>query len=158
MPDDPLERLADLHLPDAVGWWPPAPGWWMLAALLLLSPLLWLAWKRWTQRLRVPVYRRAALRELEQEYQQYLRHENGPVFVQSASALLKRVALQCYDPRQVASLSGEQWGEFLGRGQSPDRQQQIKLILEHAHSRELQADIAGFYHFAREWIEAQEKF
>ena len=25
--------LRDLHLPEAVGWWPLAPGWWVLIAL-----------------------------------------------------------------------------------------------------------------------------
>ena len=30
--------LRDLHLPEPVGWWPPAPGWWIL--LLLVTTLL----------------------------------------------------------------------------------------------------------------------
>ena len=29
--------LRDLHLPDAIGWWPLAPGWWVLIALSLLG-------------------------------------------------------------------------------------------------------------------------
>ena len=27
--------LRDIHLPGAIGWWPPALGWWLLAALVL---------------------------------------------------------------------------------------------------------------------------
>ena len=27
--------LRDLHLPEAVGWWPLAPGWWVLIALAI---------------------------------------------------------------------------------------------------------------------------
>ena len=29
--------LRDLHLPDAIGWWPPAPGWWVLFVLALAA-------------------------------------------------------------------------------------------------------------------------
>ena len=29
--------LKDIHLPDAISWWPPAIGWWLLA---LLIPIL----------------------------------------------------------------------------------------------------------------------
>ena len=27
--------LRDLHLPEAIGWWPLAPGWWVLLAMLV---------------------------------------------------------------------------------------------------------------------------
>ena len=30
---NPLDQLADIHLPDPVSWWPLAPGWWMLLGL-----------------------------------------------------------------------------------------------------------------------------
>ena len=26
--------LRDLHLPEAIGWWPLAPGWWVVVALV----------------------------------------------------------------------------------------------------------------------------
>ena len=32
--------LRDLHLPEAIGWWPPAPGWWFLALLALTGLVL----------------------------------------------------------------------------------------------------------------------
>ena len=27
--------LRDIHLPDAVSWWPPAIGWWLLAIIIV---------------------------------------------------------------------------------------------------------------------------
>jgi hypothetical protein len=158
LPDDPLSRLKDLHLPEASGWWPPAPGWWLVVGILLLSPLLWHAWQKWRNRKRVPVYRRAALQELEQSWRKYQADPDDAAFIQAVSALLKRVALQCYEPQQVASLSGEQWGEFLGRDQDAATRRQIVSALSRLHSREQQADTGEFYAFARSWIQAQEKF
>ena len=34
--------LRDIHLPEAVSWWPPAYGWWLL--VVLLGACAWGAW------------------------------------------------------------------------------------------------------------------
>lgn len=62
-PQDPLAQLKDIHLPEAVGWWPPAPGWWLLAllALLVFSYLVRLLVRSY----RNNCYRREALTCLE---------------------------------------------------------------------------------------------
>jgi hypothetical protein len=158
LPDTALAKLKDIHLPEPTSWWPPAPGWWLLALLLLLSPLLWRWLRQYLTHRRQPRYRSAALRELDLYYQQYQQQKDSTVFIQSVSALLKRVAMQCYSPDQVASLSGEQWGEFLGRDQSAATIEDIKATLSQAHSRQPHADTTVFYRFARQWIEARETF
>lgn len=158
MPDDPLANLRDIQLPEATGWWPLAPGWWVLIALALLSPLLWHAWRVWQQRHRTPVYRGKALAELDQLQQTYSRNQDDTAFVQAVSALLKRVALQCYEPGLVASLSGRQWGEFLGRDQQPETRQFIVEAMDQAHSPQQQNDVHALYNFAQDWIKAREKF
>ena len=34
MPTTTQLDLRDIHLPEAIGWWPPAIGWWLLADTL----------------------------------------------------------------------------------------------------------------------------
>ena len=41
--------LRDIHLPDAVAWWPPAFGWWIVAALVVLLGIA-LSVRTWQQR------------------------------------------------------------------------------------------------------------
>lgn len=66
-----LEQLRDIHLPQAVQWWPPAPGWWIVTALTL-ALLVWLV--RYLQgRYRRRYFRSESLDLLQQiwlDYQQ----------------------------------------------------------------------------------------
>jgi hypothetical protein len=158
VPDDPLANLRDIHLPQEPGWWPPAPGWWLLGALVLLTPILWRMIQAFRGRRRKPRYRSAALQELDQYYQAYQSTGGKPAFVQAVSALLKRVALQCHDPAQVAALSGRQWADFLTQDQDAAVRRNVRLALEQAYSREVSADAAALYRFAQTWISAQGRF
>ena len=59
--DENALPLRDLHLPEAIGWWPLAPGWWVELAIVVvaLGYGAWRMYKRW--RFHAP--RRYALRE-----------------------------------------------------------------------------------------------
>ena len=153
---EPSLPLRDLHLPDPVGWWPPAPGWWVLAVLLLLLPLAGWALRRQLRR-RPPRYRRAALVELERIRTDFAADGDDAKAIGAVSALLKRVALQCFPAEQVAPLSGAQWADFLGRDSSPALQQQLGLLLERVHRPGGAADIDPLLEFAARWIRARER-
>ena len=70
-PIDPAEiPLRDIHLPEAISWWPFAPGWWLiLGGLLALVIAGFLAWRFYARR----QVRRAerALAGIEQRYQSH---------------------------------------------------------------------------------------
>jgi len=106
--------LRDIHLPDPVSWWPPAPGWWLLVGLLLLLLVTGaLLLRRWRRRGRL---RRFARRSLERVFAEHRRHGDSQRLLRELSVLLRRIALSYFPRIQVASLSGEAWLGFLDQG------------------------------------------
>lgn len=117
---NPLDQLEPLLIPDAVGWWPPAPGWWLLA--LLLPVLLWGA-RRLLERLpklrRKPAseqpldpLREAALQELQHLSKPYDGAPAGP-WLQQINGLLKRLCRERYPDSHSHTLSSRAWLAFL---------------------------------------------
>ena len=106
---DPLAGLRDIHLPEAVSFWPLAPGWWLLAVALvgLAALVLWLRHRR-----RESV-RRAAIGELDALRASYECEANAAVLAEQLSALLRRVALVRFGRGRVAPLYGRDWIDFL---------------------------------------------
>lgn len=110
---NPLDQLRDIHLPDPVGLWPPAPGWWLLLCIclaLLFALSFWLV-----QRYRSRLYRREALQQMHKALQDWRADGDSAVYLMRASSLLKRVALISFGRRASASLVGESWTELLDR-------------------------------------------
>lgn len=106
--------LRDLHLPEAVGWWPPASGWWLLLALAVAGLILAARALYRAHRRNAP--RRLALKELARLRRAYRHDGDLARFVVGLSALLRR-AMLAYAPRQeVAGLTGRAWLEWLDRG------------------------------------------
>ncbi len=107
----PLDQLRDIHVPEAISLWPPAPGWWVLAiltAIALIASALWM-YTRWRQNR----YRREALSELNNIVREYGNHQDVRRFVSAYAGLLKRVALTRFPRDNVAALTGEAWVRFL---------------------------------------------
>ncbi len=105
--------LRDLHLPEAISWWPLAPGWWVVIATLAVV-LVYLC--RLTLRTRARgAARRHALRQLNELTAAFEQHRNAVAFSSGLSELLRRTML-AYAPRhEVAGLTGDAWLEWLDR-------------------------------------------
>ena len=109
-PDELL--LRDIHLPDSLSWWPPAPGWWLLtgACLLIGIGISW--WLR-----RRAAHRRApatlARRELDRVRSAWLAHGDAAQFVAELSVWLRRTSMSLTQRTQAASLTGDAWAQFL---------------------------------------------
>ena len=145
---EPNLPLRDIHLPDPMHWWPPAPGWWLLlfAVPALLALLFWL-W-RWVRRMTVG---KLALAELESIAQS---NADARDKVQQLAILLRRIALSLYPREQVASLVGEQWLTFLDGplGDNSFSQGAGRLLIDAPYRREVQTDLDALYALCRLWI------
>ena len=106
--------LRDLHLPEAVGWWPLAPGWWLLIAMATagIAYLLYLEFRKWRRN----AARRVALGEFGRIRREYEAGADTLTVARELSALLRRGML-AYAPRaEVAGLTGDRWLDWLDRG------------------------------------------
>lgn len=113
---DPLAQLRDIHMPEAIGYWPPAPGWWILAVILLAAfgtLLVFLKKKRQSQR-----YRKLALQQLSQLQD---GHKEPVLYLAQINRLLKQTLLAAPTPNKAAGLTGKQWLYFLDRSANTDR-------------------------------------
>ena len=109
---DPTQiPLRDLHLPDAVGWWPLAPGWWILATLALAGAG-WLFRRYLAARARGSA-RRHALQRLQVLTAAYEEHRDTVRFTAELSALLRRTMLAYAPRREIAGLTGDAWLAWL---------------------------------------------
>jgi len=108
---DPLAQLRDIHLPDPVSAWPPAPGWWIVAFLIIAALSAYIIFRVYRyQRNR---YRRAALNAIQETWQQYSTTQQAPTYLQTVNEILKRCALQAYPTIGVERMQGKQWLAFL---------------------------------------------
>lgn len=98
---NPLEQLKDIHLPQAVSYWPPAWPWWALLALVI-GLLVLIVWYRKKQ-----AWRRAAIQQCHQ-----INWQSQYSAYREANKLLKQICIQKIDPT-CARLSGEPWLNFL---------------------------------------------
>jgi hypothetical protein len=161
--EDPLSQLADIHLPDAVSLWPPAPGWWLLAALVLLA-LLWVG-RQLLRRLLVRRRLGAALQELDTVYATWQTHSGdaatrnqaGLDLLYGCNAILKRVALVYFPLQEVSALSGQAWLRFLDQ---TDRSNAFtagagQVLGDGTYRPAFSADAAALHALCRRWISAR---
>ncbi len=117
-----LSGLRDIHIPVEPSWWPPAIGWWIVVtALIFVLSCCLVAFFFWRSG-----PKQYALRELKSMYQ---KTDNPVILARQMSALFKRIALIRYPRKQVASLSEDDWADFLKtKTQGAFSDEQAKLL------------------------------
>lgn len=158
--EDPLSQLRDIHLPDAVSLWPPAPGWWLLLVLALVG-LVYLC----RHAIAAMIRRRrlaSVLRELDQAYAAYneqaafdnKRNQAGLEFLATVNRLLKRVAQVMFPDSGCTHLTGREWLHFLDAcDDGSDFSRGAGTVLADAiYQRRFTADTDALYRISKNWI------
>ncbi len=148
-------QLRDIHLPDPVFWWPPAPGWWALLGLLIaLFALVFFVLKIKKQR-RV---RSVALRELEKLSSEFSDRQDGLWLAKKLSILLRRICLSYFPRADVAGLTGEKWLRFLDEGLAhkkwPDRFSKGigRTLISAPYQSEVEVDGEALLSLCSDWV------
>lgn len=104
--------LRDIHLPDPISWWPPAPGWWLLALLSIALVALVVFFIR-----RRRLYRISAIylakQELDRIKRDFKTRQDKSVLVKELSELIRRLSISRFKREETAALTGQAWLEFL---------------------------------------------
>jgi len=148
--------LKDIHLPEAIGWWPPAIGWWLLAVLIpLLIAFLYWTYKRLTRRTAIKTARNnlAAIRQNSALDNSKKLHE--------LSMLIRRVAISVNPRTEAASLTGRQWLEFLDKTVkgAPFSEGCGQLLAEapYRNTPPTDLEISQLISLCEDWLKAQTK-
>ncbi len=114
MTDSTKLPLRDIHLPEPISWWPPAPGWWVIVAgiIALLLAAVIINKRRAQPAQSIKSISNAQFRELCDAYRQ---HQDAHRLVQELSMLLRRISISLCPRAAAAGLTGEAWLQFLDR-------------------------------------------
>ncbi|MFK7864056.1 MAG: DUF4381 domain-containing protein [Pseudohongiellaceae bacterium] len=153
-----LAQLADIHLPEPVSFWPPAPGWWVLALLLLIAAI-WLIRKVRTRTVLKRI-KSQAISELTACYERYSNSSSQEPaslklrYVNEANGVLKRVALVHFSDNAVAGLGGSEWVNFIrANGNASLLDEAIADALSHGRFKTtIEVDVDAFHEFGLVWI------
>ncbi|MDE0157332.1 MAG: DUF4381 domain-containing protein [Gammaproteobacteria bacterium] len=155
LPDPSTLPLREIHLPESVGWWPPAPGWWLLPVLLLLG--LAAAWYgRHLYRRRKYSAISMARKELAGIRSRYAADRDAGRCVRSVSGLLRRVSISVFPRSESAGLTGDEWVAFLLSGNRQLASGNIGRSLLEAPYRPQVAheEVESLIGFCSDWIES----
>jgi len=114
--DTQLNALADIHLPEQISWWPPAPGWWIVLIITLF--LLYTSVKIIRKKLHQAKYKNQASVELHKISRFWQKQQNLIATASHLSSLIRRIALA--DDKglksktvNIASLTDQEWLLYL---------------------------------------------
>lgn len=147
--------LKDLHLPEAIGWFPPAMGWWLVAVLIpLLIVFLYWCYQRLTRKTAFKTAQKMLLtiKDSSMDNKQKLAE---------LSALLRRVTISVAPRAQTAGLTGQTWLVFLDSSlkNAPFSTGAGRCLADapYRQSAPTELEISQLISLCEDWLKAQKK-
>lgn len=151
--------LKDIHLPQDISWFPPAPGWWLILFCIIALVVAYYFYRQYRKRRRL---RDEALYLLNSIKLDYHQHRNSLRCLNELSALYRRVVLSLYPRHEVAGLSGQDWLDFLNKTAADAGAHDVyfnstlaELLLTQQYQKSLTLDAERFeqlYQLSQKWI------
>lgn len=149
-PIDPNDiPLRDIHLPEAISWWPPATGWWLMLALLIAAAVLvWMYLRKQTHN-----HQQKILQSLQTIEDQFKADGDKHRLARQISVLARQVTLLQYqdDSSEQRALIGDGWTgiwqqRFAGEMMSNDELHRALNIAPYREQEEIDGEklIAAF--------------
>jgi len=154
MPAADLSQLKDIHLPETISNWPMAFGWWALLAVVLV--LLCTSLYFWRQYQIKNANKKAALRLLNHQYEQFKASKDSQRFLQQVNQVLKRYCLKAFP--EAIHLSGPAWTNFLINTSAKDAhatffdQPTANAISQGIYQEHCQYDAHTLYQACTSWL------
>lgn len=147
---DALAELRDIHLPEAIGFWPLAYGYWVLLLLALVGAALW--YRRYR---RFDVHR-AAEQHLNQLLLDYRHDSDAGKLAKAVNVLIRRTALSLKPRVEAASLTGAAWMSFV-HNCAPDSgfvfsQDSQRVLTTGVYQKETSVNAEELIDECRRWI------
>lgn len=152
MPANPLQSLRDVHLPEPISAWPPAPGWYIVIALalVLFFTVAIVLYKRYQKN----ALRRLALRELNALQDSFEHGTKLSEIAPHISCLLRQVALAYFPKNKIAGLIGEEWLDFLSEHSACDFRPYEALLTKAPYQRQTnKASVEKLFALSKKWMQ-----
>lgn len=112
LPAQNTDNLRDIHLPDAISWWPPAIGWWILLAIIIAAIILL---PKLYRRVTYTPLNKVANHTFNKIVADYKENNNDSTFVIETSQFLRQTAMSYCGREETAQLTGEKWVQALNK-------------------------------------------
>lgn len=147
--------LRDIHVPEPIGWFPPALGWWLL---IIFVPILSYFLIAFLQK----IFKKTAIKEARKLLLQLEKNDTLTDLekVRELSILLRRVAIsRGAEKEKMSSLTGRAWLDYLDQSlQDAPFKNGVGSCLAHApYQKELpvETDLVALFALAQKWLNAQ---
>ncbi len=148
--------LRDIHLPDAVSWWPPAPGWWII--LIVFCVAIYLIPKLYKRLTYVPL-NKISQQAFDKICSEYNQNNNSQQLIQSLSKLLRQISMTYHGREEVAQLTGDAWVESLNKlTEKKYFSQSLRDALINApYKKNISLDVNALLQTTQNWLNALPK-